>query len=135
MNRNAAADRRKAENLVAEDRIAAFGQFVLDIAQRLVDNQRVVALDAHLRNRHLADRSFVETVGQIARQHFLDDGQHDLLLRDLAVQFGSRLQLVVFAKHHDGVVHRDRELPVLDLALELLAAETGRLSLVRAYRP
>ena len=42
MDRNAAVDRSKTENFVAVDRVAAFGQLVFDIAQRLVDYQCIV---------------------------------------------------------------------------------------------
>ena len=144
VNSNTRRDSYKAEDVVALDGVTALGEFILDVVNLLVNDQRIGAvryggtlgrltlllLALGLGSRHAA------LLLRLARnplvENLLDRDEVNLLQGNHRIHLASRAHLEHLAKICHSLVDGDIYLPILQLALQLLAAHTGVLHLLLA---
>ena len=129
VDRDARVDRHEPEYVVTLDRVTAFGQFVLDLRDVVVDHQRVLRRGALPDVVHLVALGFgrggtalfVGFARDMAGEDLLDRAQVDFLRGDQCVDFRAGADFEVFDQVGHRLVDGQREFPVLELAFELFA--------------
>ena len=135
-------DRYETEHFVAHNRIATLGQLIVDLADTVVDHQRIT------RGSRVVDFGRIELGGvdrgsrratllvslatQVARDDLLDLREVDLLVQNSVVKLCSCTDFQRLTQIDHRVVDGDVHLPILQLSLQLLASQTCLTSLLLA---
>ena len=144
VDRDAGTYGDEAEDFVAVDRIAAFGQFVVELSYLFVDDECVAA--ALCRNFFgfasffgldgccCGPALFLRFARQMGLKQLLDLHEVDLFGADRGVKFRSRAEFEVLAEDADPFIDGQGQFPVLEFALQLFPSQTGVLGVFLAQR-
>ena len=141
--RDARSYGHESEYRIALDRVAALGQFVLYVSYTLVDHKRVARTRRRLLRLALLDLGLalldlrrhgapllVGTARDPACQDILYGLKVELLRADHRLHLAARTHLELTPQIGHGLVDRDTDLPVLELALQLLTPHARILHLL-----